>query len=176
MSHIQPMVAAIYYGDSKPPLQLFFKQFIEELKEICREGLQIGRHEVNVKIECFVCDTQARSFIKGTPGSNAEYGSCIKCTVVGDWDKKGRHMSYPKIDCPRRTNESFRSKIDEDHHKEDTPLTELDIDMGLHADAYTDGARVVTISVRNGQKHKRIQYQKCYKLVMQLNQMIFIDK
>lgn len=49
--------------------------------------------------------------------------------VVGQWDKKGRHMSYPRFDCPRRTDESFRNKTDEDHHKEDTPLTDLPIDM-----------------------------------------------
>lgn len=67
--------------------------------------------------------------IKGTPGCNAEYGSCIKCTVVGEWDKKGRHMSYPRIHSARRTNETFRNKVDEDHHKFDTPLTELPIDM-----------------------------------------------
>lgn len=38
-------------------------------------------------------------------------------------------MSYPKLDYPRRTDESFRNKIDEDHHKEDTPLTELSVNM-----------------------------------------------
>lgn len=38
-------------------------------------------------------------------------------------------MSYPRFDCPRRTNESFRNKTDEDHHKENTPLTDLPIDM-----------------------------------------------
>lgn len=68
-------------------------------------------------------------FCTGTPGSNAENGSCIKCTVIGEWDKKGRHMSYPRIHCPPRTDESFRYKIDEDHHKEHTPLTDLPIDM-----------------------------------------------
>lgn len=38
-------------------------------------------------------------------------------------------MSYPKFECPRRTDESFRNRTDEDHHKEDTPLTDLPIDM-----------------------------------------------
>lgn len=65
----------------------------------------------------------------GTPGSNAENGSCIKCTVIGEWDSKGRHMSYPRTHCPLRTNHSFRNQTDEDHHKEDSPLTGLPIDM-----------------------------------------------
>lgn len=38
-------------------------------------------------------------------------------------------MSYPRIDCFRRTDKSFRDKIDDDHHKEETPLTQLPIDM-----------------------------------------------
>lgn len=39
-------------------------------------------------------------------------------------------MSYPRTNCTRRTDEGFRLKIDEDHHKEDTPLIRLiGIDM-----------------------------------------------
>ncbi|XP_032688372.1 uncharacterized protein LOC116852287 [Odontomachus brunneus] len=38
-------------------------------------------------------------------------------------------MSYPRFNCLRRTNENFRNKTDEGHHKEDTPLTALPIDM-----------------------------------------------
>lgn len=64
----------------------------------------------------------------GVSGFNSYHG-CIKCTVVGEWDKKGHHMSFPRLDCPKRTDNSFRSKADEDHHKEDTPLTRLPIDM-----------------------------------------------
>ncbi|XP_011858724.1 PREDICTED: uncharacterized protein LOC105556248 isoform X2 [Vollenhovia emeryi] len=129
MPQLQVMVAAVYYGESKPPLQLYLKQFVHELNEILRDGLIINMQKITVGVKCFVCDTQARSYIKGTPACNAENGSCIKCTVVGTWDKKGRHMSYPRFDCPRRTDESFRNKMDEDHHKENTPLIDLPIDM-----------------------------------------------
>lgn len=49
--------------------------------------------------------------------------------VEGEWDKKGKHMSYPRFDCRRRTDSDFRNQIDEDHHCENTPLTLLSIDM-----------------------------------------------
>lgn len=62
---MQPMIAAIYYGESKPPLQLYLKQFVHELNEILRDGLFINRQKVTVGVKCFVCDTQARSYIKG---------------------------------------------------------------------------------------------------------------
>lgn len=66
---------------------------------------------------------------KGVVGSNSENGACLKCTVVGEWDKRGRHMSYPKIHCPLRTDDSFRNKTDSDHHKQVTPLEKLPINM-----------------------------------------------
>nr|CAI5844559.1 unnamed protein product [Callosobruchus analis] len=126
---IPPLVAAIFYGTTKPPLESFFQNFVQELNEIIRTGIKINGKYLPVKIKCFVCDTQARSFIKGTPGCNAENSSCIKCIVTGEWDQRGRHMSYPKIDCPKRTDLSFRNKLDVDHHKSHSPLTELPIDM-----------------------------------------------
>lgn len=38
-------------------------------------------------------------------------------------------MSFPQIDCPLRSDQSFRDKWDEDHHKEDSPLLQLPINM-----------------------------------------------
>lgn len=38
-------------------------------------------------------------------------------------------MSYPDTNCERRTDESFRNRTDEDHHKKDTPLTLLPMNM-----------------------------------------------
>lgn len=38
-------------------------------------------------------------------------------------------MSYPQIDCIRRTDEGFRNMSDPDHHKETTPLVNLPIDL-----------------------------------------------
>lgn len=38
-------------------------------------------------------------------------------------------MSFPRINCPLRTDESFRKKSDDGHHKEDSPLLKLPINM-----------------------------------------------
>ncbi|CAH0550972.1 unnamed protein product [Brassicogethes aeneus] len=124
----QPMVVAIYCGESKPPLQEFLPEFVTELNEILETGIQVSQIRVKVKIRYFVCDTPARSFIKGTVGFNAKHG-CIKCTVTGEYDKDERHMSFSKVDCPLRTDESFRRALDEDHHKEESSLIKLPIYM-----------------------------------------------
>lgn len=51
---------------------------------------------------------------------------CQNCTVVGTYHKT---MSYPQIDCNRRTNESFRDRIDSKHHHKYSCLELLPIDM-----------------------------------------------
>lgn len=66
--------------------------------------------------------------ILGTVGSNAYHG-CLKCTVVGEYDDKGHHMSFPRIDGPVRTDASFRNRDDPDHHKKSSILENLPIDM-----------------------------------------------
>lgn len=38
-------------------------------------------------------------------------------------------MSYPDLNCPLRTDDSFRKKTDKKHHKDSTPLLELHMDM-----------------------------------------------
>lgn len=38
-------------------------------------------------------------------------------------------MSFPRTDCPLRTDDDFRRKTDSDHHKYDTPLTLLPMNM-----------------------------------------------
>lgn len=53
----------------------------------------------------------------------------MKCTVIGEFDRVGRHMSFPRIDCTLRTNESFRNREDDDHHKFYSSIEKLPIDM-----------------------------------------------
>lgn len=55
----------------------------------------------------------------------------MKCTATGEFYRDGRHMSFPRIDHPKRTDESFRKRVDPDHHKTNTPLEDLPMDMVL---------------------------------------------
>lgn len=41
-------------------------------------------------------------------------------------------MSFPNIECARRTNDTFRTRADQLHHKETSLIEELDIDMILN--------------------------------------------
>lgn len=57
-----------------------------------------------------------------TVGFNS-YQSCLKCTTIEEFDKRGRQMSFPRIDCP------LRDQTGKDHHKDDSPLLKLKLDM-----------------------------------------------
>jgi len=48
---------------------------------------------------------------------------------MGEYYHKEHQISFPCIDMPRRTDETFRNKTDSDHHKIDISLEKLPIDM-----------------------------------------------
>lgn len=54
---------------------------------------------------------------------------CQKCVVCGEFDKTSRRMSFPVIDAERRTNHTFRSRSQIQHHKEYSLFEDLPIDM-----------------------------------------------
>lgn len=66
IQHFYPMVVGMYCGESKPPsAEEFLRPFVNELKEIVQNGISINGNSINVFIRCFICDSPARSFIKG---------------------------------------------------------------------------------------------------------------
>lgn len=43
----------------------FLSPFVEELNEILQNGLTIEEYTVAINIRCFICDTPARSMLRG---------------------------------------------------------------------------------------------------------------
>lgn len=72
IQEIPPMAVAIYCGKSKPPLDDFLSPFVEELKTMIEHGFNVEGHEIGVKVRCFICDTPARSFIKGAAAIDSQ--------------------------------------------------------------------------------------------------------
>lgn len=74
MPKIEPLVVSIWCGESKPNnISAFLERFINELKTIIRRGFSIGDHRVKVIIGAFICDSPARSLLKGN--------TIMKCEV-----------------------------------------------------------------------------------------------
>lgn len=66
MPHIRPIIIAIWCGFTKPTnLNEYLRPFVDELKDLMENGLMINGFKVSVSFRCCICDTPARSFLKG---------------------------------------------------------------------------------------------------------------
>lgn len=117
----------IFCRTSKPrPLTSFLSDFVTELSLLLINGFTFLEKCYNISVHSFVCDAPARAFLKCIK-SHQGYSSCEKCTEPGEY-LKGR-IILRNIDLPLRTDESFRSQIDEDHHTGISPLIKLNIGL-----------------------------------------------
>lgn len=65
MPNIQPMVVALFCGNSKPNNIEFLTPFVNEIIKIQTDGININGFRVKTKLRLFVCDTPARALLKG---------------------------------------------------------------------------------------------------------------
>lgn len=69
--------------------------------------------------------------ISGVCNFNGKHG-CLKCTTVGDYSHSTHTVVFSTRKYPPRNDEDFRRKIYGGHHKADSPLLKLPIDMIQH--------------------------------------------
>lgn len=101
----QPFVVAIFCGKSKPdPLDTYLADFVSELNDLITKGFVCYTIMFNLKVNHFICDVPARSYLKCTK-SHGGYSACDKCTVYGIY-VNGRVL-YRNISASKRTDESF---------------------------------------------------------------------
>lgn len=164
---------AIFCGRSKPPLLEFLNKFVQELSNLKKHGITQTGRKVDIKIRSFCCDTPARSFIKSVKAHNGYHG-CDRCSIRGDY--LNRRMRFLELNAPRRTDESFRLKLDENHHKvPDSPLLRLDI--GMISQFPVDYMHCVCLGVmrrllflwRDGSRFYRINPKQFDEYIMQIN-------
>ncbi|OXA50049.1 hypothetical protein Fcan01_15190 [Folsomia candida] len=119
--NFNPFVIGVYSGNKKPEnVNLYLQKLVADVN-----AEQITTKD-KFKIQCFVCDAPAKSFVKAIKGHNGYHG-CDKCCAVGR--SINRRMSFFEINKELRTDLQFRQQNDEDHHIGTTELTKID---GLH--------------------------------------------
>lgn len=65
MPHIESMVIGIYSGPGKClEVESFLTPFVDEMINVMENGITINSHKITVSINCFICDSPARAFIK----------------------------------------------------------------------------------------------------------------
>lgn len=119
----QPFIVAVYSGDSKPQdANDFLEDFVRELKTLIQNGVVINQRVFAVEIVGFSCDTPARSFIKKCKGHGGYY-ACERCETKGKTRNKKR--IYPNMNSKRRTEWSFKSQSQIEHHLGRSQLLEI---------------------------------------------------
>lgn len=67
-------------------------------------------------------------FFLGVCNFNGKDG-CLKCTIQGEYSYVSHTVVFPRVGCPKRNDQDFRAKKYGQHHKIDSPLLELPVDM-----------------------------------------------
>lgn len=127
--YTEPFPIGIYFGMSKPSdPNLFLEAFVNDILEIKRnKGVDLGDGRLlRVEINAVICDAPARSFILGVKNHTGYFG-CLKCTCEGDY--VDNRVIFSEFTSSLRTNETFRNKLQPEHHKHNTILENLDIDL-----------------------------------------------
>lgn len=124
---MEPFFVRIWYGEGKPPLEDFLQPFVDELLSLLENRLVTETGEVfEVEVYLFICDAPARAYVKCIKGHSG-YFSCERCTTEGEY--LSDHVCLVETNASLRTDSSFRSKEQIEHHKGTSPLEQLPINM-----------------------------------------------
>lgn len=125
----KPFTVATYSGLHKPfSVYHYFEKFINELNLLLCNGIIINGKKFLVRLMCFPCDKPARVFIKLTKGHTG-FSSCERCCDKGY--RKNNRTLFSEFSAEKRTDLSFRNKLDPAHHIRNSPLLLIEpkIDM-----------------------------------------------
>ena len=120
----EPFIIAAYNGKGKPSLlSRYLIKFVNEVNDLLDSGIIIDNVSFTIEIMCFICDRPARSFVKNITGHTG-YHACERC------DQKGTRIDkrtiFPLVNARNRSDASFRSKDDPQHHLSGTcPLLQI---------------------------------------------------
>lgn len=125
-----PFVVGAFHGYTKPSTDRhFLAHFVKEYKKLNRKGFEFQNKVYRVKIRAIICDAPARAFVTCTKGHNGYFG-CSKCTVEGDYENN--RMLFLDENCPLRTDESFRLRLNPEHHTGTSPFESIPLGMVTH--------------------------------------------
>lgn len=122
----KPFTIAAYFGKGKPEVDDFFREFRDEARELIINGVHMFGNHYNFIIRNYILDAPARSFVKCIIGHNGTF-SCEKCESRSVYIN--HTQTFPDLDAPLRTDESFRNRSNALHHLGDSPLENIPTGM-----------------------------------------------
>lgn len=102
----------IFLDDKKPnSINEFFNPFTIDITSLLNSGINVDGNLYKFEIGQIVCDSPAKSFLLNVKQFNAYFG-CISCIQEGSY--MHHRMAFLEINSILRTDESFRSKSQEE--------------------------------------------------------------
>ena len=115
-------------SNKMPDCNVFLRKFMDDLKPILINGININNSHISLHIKAFVCDSPVRSDLKKIVNHNS-YNGCERCSQRGTYS--GGHVTLLETNAPLRTDESFKNREDESHHLADENSILEELDIGL---------------------------------------------
>ncbi|CAG9807985.1 unnamed protein product [Chironomus riparius] len=107
-------VIGLYNGRSHPKsFNIFLSDFVSKFKKLSSSKINIGGKEYQIKLGNFLLDTPAKASVKYVKGATG-YHSCNECYVRGY--RAENRMTFCNLDREKRTDETFRARLDIEHH------------------------------------------------------------
>lgn len=117
-----PFVIGVYCGSTKP--NEYLQDFVTEMKDVIRYGIEYDIHKYPVHLDAFICDAPACAYLKCIKGHSG-YSSCKRCVQKGLY-LNGK-VTFPEFDADLRTDVTFDEFRDAAHHADNSPLKELNV-------------------------------------------------
>ncbi|XP_066585747.1 uncharacterized protein [Prorops nasuta] len=123
----KPFFIGAFHGYCKPSTSNeILDEFIKEYLEIKTEGFEYLNRKYSISINSVICDSPARSFVKGVK-SHTGYNGCEKCEDEGEW--RDNRMVFLIEHALLRTDEAFLLRKVEDHHISVSPFEAAGLKM-----------------------------------------------
>lgn len=119
VNKISPFIIGCYAG-LKEPLDFdnFLNDFVIEANKLMENGVSMCREskivQLKFRIRIFICDRPATCKISGTVSHVSKHG-CPNCEQIGR--RVNNVTVYSREEFSARTNESFRQRVDSNHHR-----------------------------------------------------------
>jgi hypothetical protein len=122
---LSPFAIGVFCGNTKPAsLSDYLREFVEECKNLERDGLEVGDAHYSFQISAVICDAPARAFVKGVKCYGG-YEGCDKCKQHGSWCGK---VIYTETAANLREDEDFNCGQGS-YHLAKSPFTELNVGL-----------------------------------------------
>lgn len=119
-------VIGLFCGTSKPnPVNEYHQPSVEELEPALCDAFDFQGAHYRIQLRPVLCEAAAKAFVECTEGHGSYYRH-DKCYAAGAYCES---ITFPCLHAPLCTDELFNAQLQEERHREISPLTAIGVLM-----------------------------------------------